>query len=45
MAVERRSRSRPFAAAEARQAQIGSPDDARFAVLGTNGRISFVTHS
>jgi uncharacterized membrane protein YcaP (DUF421 family) len=31
--------------AEARQAQIGSLADVRFAVLETNGRISFVTHS
>jgi uncharacterized membrane protein YcaP (DUF421 family) len=31
--------------AEARQAQIGSLDDVRFAVLETNGRISFVTRS
>jgi uncharacterized membrane protein YcaP (DUF421 family) len=31
--------------AEARQAQIGSLDDVRFAVLETNGRISFMTHS
>jgi uncharacterized membrane protein YcaP (DUF421 family) len=31
--------------AEARLAQIGSLDDVRFAVLETNGRISFVTHS
>jgi uncharacterized membrane protein YcaP (DUF421 family) len=31
--------------AEARQTQIGSLADVRFAVLETNGRISFVTHS
>jgi uncharacterized membrane protein YcaP (DUF421 family) len=31
--------------AEARQAQIDSLDDVRFAVLETNGRISFVTRS
>jgi uncharacterized membrane protein YcaP (DUF421 family) len=31
--------------AEARQAQIGSLDDPRFAVLENNGRISFVTRS
>jgi uncharacterized membrane protein YcaP (DUF421 family) len=31
--------------AEARQAQIGSLADVRFAVLETNGRISFVTQS
>jgi uncharacterized membrane protein YcaP (DUF421 family) len=31
--------------AEARLAQIGSLDQVRFAVLETNGRISFVTHS
>jgi uncharacterized membrane protein YcaP (DUF421 family) len=32
-------------AAEARQAQIGSLDDVRFAVLETNGKISFFTGS
>jgi uncharacterized membrane protein YcaP (DUF421 family) len=31
--------------AEARLAQIGSLADVRFAVLETNGKISFVTHS
>jgi uncharacterized membrane protein YcaP (DUF421 family) len=31
--------------AEARQAQIGSLDEVRFAVLETSGRISFVTRS
>jgi uncharacterized membrane protein YcaP (DUF421 family) len=31
--------------AEARQNQIGSLDDVRFAVLETNGRISFLTRS
>jgi uncharacterized membrane protein YcaP (DUF421 family) len=31
--------------AKARQAQIGSLDEVRFAVLETNGRISFVTRS
>ena len=30
-------------AAEARQSQIASLDDVRFAVLETNGKISFVT--
>ena len=29
--------------AEARQKSIGSLDDIRFAVLETNGRISFIT--
>jgi uncharacterized membrane protein YcaP (DUF421 family) len=33
------------AEAEALQAQIGSLADVRFAVLETNGRISFVTRS
>ena len=31
------------AEAEARQQQIGSLDDVRFAVVETNGRISFAT--
>jgi uncharacterized membrane protein YcaP (DUF421 family) len=31
--------------AEARQSQIASLDDVRFAVLETNGRISFLTRS